>query len=51
MCFTFGQLLLYLHMSEEKVRTIFLYKNYFTDFYNKQRLKVNREDYLDFQTY
>lgn len=24
----------------EKIRTVFLYKNYFTDFYNKQRQKV-----------
>lgn len=27
-------------MSENKVRTITLYKNYFTDFYHKQRQKV-----------
>lgn len=27
-------------MSNEKIRTIFLYKDYFTDFYNKQRQKV-----------
>ena len=27
-------------MSEKKVRTITLYKNYFTDFYHKQRQKV-----------
>lgn len=27
-------------MSNEKIRTVFLYKNYFTDFYNKQRQKV-----------
>lgn len=27
-------------MSNEKVRTVFLYKNYFTDFYNKQKQKI-----------
>jgi len=27
-------------MSIGKIRTIFLYKDYFTDFYNKQRQKV-----------
>ena len=27
-------------MSTEKIRTVFLYKNYFTDFYNKQKQKV-----------
>jgi len=27
-------------MSSEKIRTVFLYKNYFTDFYNQQSLKV-----------
>ena len=27
-------------MNQEKIRTIFLYKNYFTDFYNKQKPKV-----------
>ena len=27
-------------MSTEKIRTIFLYKDYFTEFYNKQRQKV-----------
>ena len=27
-------------MSIEKVRTVFLYKDYFTDFYNKQKQKV-----------
>lgn len=30
-------------MSEGKVRTVFLYKNYFTDFYNKQRQKVKEK--------
>ena len=24
-------------MNQEKIRTIFLYKNYFTDFYNNQK--------------
>jgi len=27
-------------MSNKKVRTVFLYKNYFSDFYKKQRQKV-----------
>jgi len=27
-------------MSNEKIRTVFLYKNYFTDFYIKQKQKV-----------
>jgi phage-related protein len=27
-------------MSNEKIRTVILYKNYFTDFYNKQKPKV-----------
>ena len=27
-------------MSNEKIRTVFLYKNYFTDFYNQQKQKV-----------
>jgi len=27
-------------MSSEKIRTVFLYKNYFTDFYNQQTWKV-----------
>lgn len=27
-------------MSNEKIRTVFLYKDYFTDFYNRQTLKV-----------
>jgi phage-related protein len=27
-------------MNQEKFRTVFLYKNYFTDFYNKQNPKV-----------
>ena len=27
-------------MSDEKIRTVFLYKDYFTDFYNKQKQKV-----------
>ena len=27
-------------MSNEKTRTVFLYKDYFTDFYNKQKQKV-----------
>jgi phage-related protein len=27
-------------MSNEKIRTIFLYKDYFTDFYNQQKPKV-----------
>lgn len=27
-------------MEEQKIRHIFLYKSYFTDFYNKQRQKV-----------
>jgi len=27
-------------MNNEKIRTVFLYKDYFTDFYNKQRQKV-----------
>jgi phage-related protein len=27
-------------MNQEKFRTVFLYKNYFTDFYNKQKPKV-----------
>ncbi len=27
-------------MGDNKLRTITLYKNYFTDFYNKQRQKV-----------
>ena len=27
-------------INEEKIRTMFLYKNYFTDFYLKQRQKV-----------
>lgn len=27
-------------MSNEKIRTVFLYKNYFIDFYNQQKQKV-----------
>jgi len=27
-------------MNNEKIRTVFLYKDYFTDFHNKQRQKV-----------
>jgi phage-related protein len=27
-------------MSNEKIRTVFLYKDYFTDFYDKQKQKV-----------
>lgn len=27
-------------MGNEKIRTVFLYKNYFTDFYYKQKQKV-----------
>ena len=27
-------------MRDEKIRTVFLYKNYFTDFYSKQKQKV-----------
>ncbi|MCX6237957.1 MAG: type II toxin-antitoxin system RelE/ParE family toxin [Bacteroidia bacterium] len=27
-------------MSNEKIRTVFLYKDYFTDFYNQQKQKV-----------
>ncbi len=27
-------------MSDENIRTVFLYKDYFTDFYNKQKQKV-----------
>jgi phage-related protein len=27
-------------MSDEKIRTVFLYKDFFTDFYNKQKQKV-----------
>ena len=27
-------------MENQKVRTVFIYKNYFTEFYDKQRLKV-----------
>ena len=30
-------------MSNEKVRIIFLYKNYFTDFYEKQKKKVKEK--------
>lgn len=30
-------------MSNEKVRTVFLYKDYFTDFYKKQKLKVKEK--------
>ena len=30
-------------MSNEKIRTLFLYKNYFTDFYNLQTLKVKEK--------
>ncbi|MHC1704990.1 MAG: type II toxin-antitoxin system RelE/ParE family toxin [Tenuifilaceae bacterium] len=38
---TFGQLFISLqHMSNEKIRTVFLYKTYFTDFFNKQKKKV-----------
>lgn len=39
-CCTFGQLRLPLRgISTEKIRTVFLYKNYFTDFYDKQKVK------------
>jgi len=38
---TFGQLSLsLLRMSNEKIRTVFLYKNYFNDFFNKQNKKA-----------
>jgi len=38
---TIGQLYISLHRtSMEKLRTVTLYKEYFTDFYNKQRQKV-----------
>ena len=30
-------------MTIEKIRTVFLYKDYFTDFYNKQRRKVKEK--------
>lgn len=30
-------------MSNEKIRTVILYKDYFTDFYNKQRQKVKEK--------
>jgi len=30
-------------MSNEKIRTIFLYKDYFTDFYKKQKQKVKNK--------
>ena len=30
-------------MSNEKIRTVFLYKNYFTDFYNLQKQKVKEK--------
>lgn len=38
---TFGQLSVSLQrMSNEKIRTVFLYKTYFTDFFDKQKNKV-----------
>ena len=38
---TFGQLFISLQrMSNEKIRTVFLYKTYFTDFFDKQKKKV-----------
>ena len=38
---SFGQLFLSLYgMKSEKKRNVFLYKNYFTDFYEKQKQKV-----------
>jgi phage-related protein len=38
---TIGQHILSLqHMNNGKIRTVFLYKDYFTDFYNQQSLKV-----------
>jgi len=40
-CCTFGQHLLSLYrMSNEKVRTVILYKDYFTSFFEKQKKKV-----------
>ena len=30
-------------MNDQKIRTVFLYKNYFTDFYDKQRQKVKEK--------
>ena len=30
-------------MSDEKIRTVFLYKDYFNDFYNKQKQKVKKK--------
>lgn len=38
---TFGQLFVSLYcMSKEKIRTVFLYKDYFTNFLDKQKQKV-----------
>ena len=40
-CCTFGQHLLSLYrMSNEKIRTVILYKDYFTSFFEKQKKKV-----------
>lgn len=36
-------------MSGKKFRTIYLYKNYFSDFYHKQKQKV-KDKILDIQT-
>ena len=30
-------------MNDQKIRTVFLYKDYFTDFYDKQRQKVKEK--------
>lgn len=35
-------------MGEIKLRTITLYKDYFSDFYEKQKLKVKGENPMDF---
>ena len=44
MCCSFGQLYYICNiMEDEKIRTSFLYKNYFSDFYDKQRIKVKEK--------
>jgi phage-related protein len=47
---TIGQLYISLHLSSmEKLRTVALYKDYFTEFYNKQRQKVKDKILWTFQ--
>ncbi len=38
-------------MNNEKIRTVFLYKTYFSDFYNNQSQKVKRQNNLDIQNH